>query len=93
MWRAVGLFRNGPDLDRAVFLLEQAYREERTQPSGVARDADSWRRFHSITVARLIARAALRRRESRGGHFRADFPERDDVGWKVHLVDTRDPVE
>ncbi len=48
-----------------------------------------WRAFNLLTVARLIARAALRREESRGGHFRADFPERDDLHWKVHLVDVR----
>ena len=38
-------------------------------------DSDSWRRLHLVTVGRLIARAALRREESRGGHFRADFPD------------------
>jgi succinate dehydrogenase/fumarate reductase flavoprotein subunit len=40
-------------------------------------------------VARLIARAALRREESRGGHFRADFPQRDDRNWIRHLADVR----
>jgi L-aspartate oxidase len=45
-----------------------------------------------VTVARLIARAALRREESRGGHFRADFPQRDDLHWKIHLVDGREPA-
>jgi len=51
---------------------------------------DDWRRFNLVTVARLIARAALRREESRGGHFRADFPTRDDLHWQVHLTETRD---
>jgi len=40
-----------------------------------------------LTVARLIARAALRREESRGGHFRADFPDRNDRDWRFHAVD------
>jgi L-aspartate oxidase len=40
-----------------------------------------------VTVARLIARAALRREESRGGHFRSDHTGRDDERWRVHVVD------
>ena len=55
--------------------------------AGSRSSADAWRRFNLLTVARLIARAALRREESRGGHFRDDFPERDDLHWQVHLVD------
>jgi len=52
--------------------------------------AEDWKRFNLLTVARLIARAALRREESRGGHFREDFPARDDLHWRVHLVDKID---
>ena len=36
-------------------------------------------------VGRLVADAALHRTESRGGHFRADFPARDDLHWKIHV--------
>ena len=81
MWRNAGLFRTREGLGEAVATLERAWTSARPAT------ADAWRHRNLLTVARLIARAALRREESRGGHFRADFPRRDDLHWKVHLVD------
>jgi L-aspartate oxidase len=81
MWRCAGLFRDRDGLARAVAALDAA-----AAASGPP-TADGVRRRALAIVARLIARAALRREESRGGHYRSDFPRRDDLHWKVHLVD------
>jgi L-aspartate oxidase len=35
-------------------------------------------------LAKLMAEAALWREESRGGHYREDFPARDDERWRAH---------
>jgi L-aspartate oxidase len=40
-----------------------------------------WELQNLLTVARLMIDAALRRDESRGTHFRSDFPARDDARW------------
>ncbi|HSE44269.1 MAG TPA: hypothetical protein VLA89_02960, partial [Gemmatimonadales bacterium] len=40
----------------------------------------AWRTANQVLVARLIAQAARRRRESRGGHRRLDYPPRARVG-------------
>jgi L-aspartate oxidase len=95
MWQSAGLFRTRQGLVEAVGCLDAAYavlpRNEATLS-----DADAWRQFNLITVARLIARAALRREESRGGHYRQDFPNRDDERWKCHMVESsvpRDPLQ
>jgi L-aspartate oxidase len=81
MWRHAGLFRSRAGLAEAVEALDRAW------TSASPATAAAWRDRNLLTVARLIARAALRREESRGGHFRADFPVRDDLHWKLHLVD------
>jgi L-aspartate oxidase len=72
MWEHAGLFRTAEGL-RTV--LEQL--------GAMQPDEDP-----VITVGRLIARAALRREESRGGHFRLDFPERNDYQWKRRIMET-----
>jgi aspartate oxidase len=44
-------------------------------------------------TARLVARAALERKESRGAHFRSDYPE-PNPEWKTILgIVTRDPPQ
>jgi succinate dehydrogenase/fumarate reductase flavoprotein subunit len=86
MWRSVGLFRDRDGLTAAVEALDAA--GDTPPPS----TPDEHRHVSLVTVARLIARAALRREESRGGHFRADFPERDDRRWRIHIVDASGAV-
>ena len=41
-----------------------------------------------LAVSSLIAGAALRRQESRGAHYRTDFPEKKEI-WRQHFTDCR----
>jgi len=79
MWERVGILRSRHSLTRSLSEFEQIAR---------ARLRPSPRNF--LTVATLIARAALWREESRGGHYRVDFPARDDEQWRVHSVIQKD---
>ena len=82
MWRNVGLVRTRERLEAAVSRLDGWSAAIRANPEAAARRLTS-----IVTVGWLIARAALRRQESRGGHFRADFPAHDDLHWKKHVSD------
>jgi L-aspartate oxidase len=79
MWERVGILRTRAALMRALAEFEQIARARLRAPS---------RNF--LTVATLIARAALWREESRGAHYRLDFPERDDARWRVHSIIQKD---
>ncbi len=91
MWRDVGLFRDAAPLTSAVRRLDAAWQQSaaRAEARADGLSADDWRVISLVTVGRLIARAALRREESRGGHFRLDYPERDDQRWQRRIVETR----
>jgi L-aspartate oxidase len=45
---------------------------------------DAWEATNLLTISTLLAQAALLREETRGSHWREDFPERDDVGQSGH---------
>lgn len=94
----VGIFRNGPDLDRAVEELEQLL--ERSRNVGLARSVHgtnpelvaAYRLPKMLKVALCVALGARERTESRGAHSREDYPERDDVRWLKRTL-TRWPAE
>ncbi len=88
MWKSAGLFRDREALRGAVNQLQaQEAALEDQLARHAALDHEGWRRASMVTVASLIARAALRRQESRGAHFRTDFPAHDDSNWKTHISD------
>jgi L-aspartate oxidase len=87
MWRDAGLFRTREGLAPLVARLDEDFASRSAAVDANRNDEDAWRQLNLVTVARHIARAALRREESRGAHFRQDFPTRDDARWKIHVAD------
>ena len=65
MWTHVGIDRTAKGLREGLALLADI---ETRLPEGATEEANM------IETARLIAAGALQRKESRGGHFRSDFP-------------------
>jgi L-aspartate oxidase len=74
MWARVGILRSRESIQRALSEFEQISR---------ARLGSRSRNF--LTVAQAVARAALWREESRGAHYRTDFPKPDNK-WKLHSI-------
>ena len=70
MWDAAGLVRDGADL-------EEAAAELRRWKSPAVTDAKAAEDANLLVVARAVVASALARRESRGGHYRTDFPQTD----------------
>jgi len=76
----VGVLRTASGLEEAVALLDKL--------GGVAADVvdvASWETTNLVTISAALAESALRREETRGSHWREDFPERDDARWAGHF--------
>jgi L-aspartate oxidase len=88
MFEKAGLVRDAEGLAQAVAETAAASGAAEARLPG-SRDVSDWRHASIALVGHLVARAALRRQESRGGHRRADFPARDDLHWRIHVSDRR----
>jgi L-aspartate oxidase len=80
LWDNVGIVRSGKELEEAANAL--AAWEKELEP---ATDRPSYELANMVTVGRLMAEAALIREESRGAHYRSDFPNASDA-WLKHIV-------
>jgi L-aspartate oxidase len=79
MTARVGVLRTRDGLAAAIERLD----ELTGRPAAVV-GQDAWETTNLVTVSALLAEAALRRQETRGSHWREDFPERDDVTQSGH---------
>ncbi|MDK8194547.1 L-aspartate oxidase [Paenibacillus sp. UMB7766-LJ446] len=86
MVRQVGLRRNGANLQGAMEKLQQElqfFDQKFTHK-------EEMEYANLLTCAWLVTTGALHREESRGAHYREDFPQRDDAVWQKHSLQQRE---
>jgi len=93
MWDKVGIFRTKSELQEAISEIEQIQKKEVPRlhvTDNGTRYNHEWIEALEVEnmtlVADAIARAALMREESRGAHYRTDFPKTDNKNWFVNIM-------
>jgi len=90
-WRHAGIVRDGDEMKQGLRIISEM--EKDWQTSAVP-TIDQMETANLLTVAVLILSCALLRLESRGAHFRTDFPARNDEKFRFHSwVDLIRPVQ
>jgi succinate dehydrogenase / fumarate reductase, flavoprotein subunit len=94
MQEEVGIYRDGAGLEAALDRVSELQRRAASAraPSGTSAFNPGWNLCRDLRnmliVSEAVARAALLRQESRGGHSRLDFPDYDD-DWGEHNIVVR----
>jgi succinate dehydrogenase flavoprotein subunit len=91
MQELVGIVRREDEMRRALESIKTlAERARKVSVTGNREYNPGWHTAldlqNLITVSEIVARSALERKESRGGHFRDDFPEKDPAYGKFNIV-------
>jgi L-aspartate oxidase len=87
MWQDVGIVREAEGLKRAIGRLEEI-------SPRLARPVNrrGWEALNLCDAGLLVSRCALAREESRGAHYRTDFPEHDDARFLKHSIAKNDSI-
>lgn len=93
------VFRTGESLNQAladIRGLQKRYRNASVQDKGKLFNTDLLEAIELgflLDIAEVTVVAAINRKESRGGHYREDFPNRDDAHYMLHTMAYRRPPE
>ena len=92
MFSEVGIYRSGAVMESAldkILELKERFKNVRVSDTGKIFNTEllnAWEVGNMLDVAEVVAVCALNRTESRGGHSREDYPDRDDVNWLKHTL-------
>ena len=92
MFEDVGIYRNGAIMEVAldkVLELKERFKHIRITDTGKIFNTEllnAWELGNMLDVAELVTVCAMNRTESRGGHSREDYPQRDDEHWLKHTL-------
>ncbi len=92
MFDDVGVFRTEEGMQKAlakVNELQERFKQVKVQDTGKIFNTEllnAWEMGNLLDTAEVIATSALNRKESRGGHARDDYSERDDENWLKHTL-------
>jgi len=92
MFADVGIYRNEKDMQAAlekVRELKERFKNITVGDTGKIFNTEllnAWELGNMLEIAEVVAASALNRKESRGGHSREDYPERDDKNWLKHTL-------
>jgi succinate dehydrogenase / fumarate reductase flavoprotein subunit/fumarate reductase flavoprotein subunit len=94
MWECVGIVRSADKLRRALEEISQLNARARKMSGRGTRVFNlTWQQAldmrNMLTASELIARSALMREDSRGAHYREDFPNTDDANWLKNIYAAR----
>ncbi|MGA5818683.1 L-aspartate oxidase [Kitasatospora sp. NPDC094028] len=94
MSRGAGVLRSAALMAEAAaglaLISEQAYAHVAEEKPADPR-VETWEAANLLLVGSALVAAAAQREETRGCHWREDFPERDDAHWRRHLITTLAP--
>ncbi len=90
MTQQCSVFRNGKNLKQTLEQIQEL--KHKVQNIGLTNKSkifnmelqEAFELYNMIRVAEVIVYSAFQRRESRGAHFRSDYPDRDDEQWLKH---------
>ncbi|MBS7643878.1 FAD-binding protein [Candidatus Bathyarchaeota archaeon] len=88
MYKYVGAVRDGKGLNHALSILQQIRREKlpKTYARNPSQLRDIFELDNMLLTAEIVARSAMFRTESRGAHYRVDYPKQDDARWMKNII-------